>query len=56
MIYEGYWKQGKMHGKARTIFNDASMFTGFYLKGERNGEGLFEYADGSSYQGNWSRH
>ena len=52
-IYEGYFLNGKMHGKGTNTWTDGRKYIGDWLNGERNGKGTMSYADGSKYTGDW---
>jgi antitoxin component YwqK of YwqJK toxin-antitoxin module len=54
-IYEGEWKDGKMHGKMKEFYPDGMLeFEGEYKDGFRNGYGKSYLRDGTlRYEGNW---
>ena len=51
-IAEGYWKDGKLHGRGRHIYNFGSYYIGEWKKGYRDGEWI-EYNGNSKYEGEW---
>lgn len=57
--YEGEWSHGLQHGKVgiHSYFNIESgtcnVFVGSFRNGKRNGRGVFYYADGCKYEGEW---
>jgi len=53
--YLGYWKNGEKHGVGKeTWFADKTVFRGVYDKGQKEGIGIYEWGDGSKYQGQLS--
>ncbi|MCM1219959.1 MAG: hypothetical protein NC548_36265 [Lachnospiraceae bacterium] len=57
--YDGDWDSGKMHGKGTYKFWDkkkdrfATVYTGQFNHGVREGAGRMEYANHDVYQGTW---
>ena len=41
-------------GKGRMVFDDGSVYTGFFLNGLPDGEGECKYVNGDVYKGRWS--
>ncbi|HEY3387501.1 MAG TPA: caspase family protein [Saprospiraceae bacterium] len=41
-------------GKGRMVFDDGSVYTGFFLNGLPDGEGECRYVNGEVYKGRWS--
>ncbi|MBV5313639.1 MAG: hypothetical protein JZU47_10110 [Prolixibacteraceae bacterium] len=44
--YEGYIQNGKPNGLGKEIFQDNSVYSGFYINGKRDGEFVFTSSDG----------
>lgn len=42
-------------GKGRMVFDDGSVYTGFFLNGMPDGEGECRYVNGEVYKGYWSK-
>lgn len=40
-------------GKGRMVFEDGSVYTGFFLNGLPDGEGVCKYVNGEVYKGRW---
>ena len=40
-IEEGYWQQGKLHGKGRKILKDGSVLFGDFLNHRLEGKGVY---------------
>lgn len=40
-------------GKGRMVFDDGSVYTGFFLNGWPDGEGVCHYINGEVYKGDW---
>jgi len=55
LIYDGEWKDGKLHGKVKEFYPIGTLeFEGEYKDGYRNGFGKSYLRDGSlKYEGNW---
>jgi antitoxin component YwqK of YwqJK toxin-antitoxin module len=55
LIYEGEWKEGKLHGKVKQFYPEGNLeFEGEYRYGIRNGFGKSYLRDGRlKYEGNW---
>ena len=51
-IWEGYWEDGKLHGRGRSIC-DEYYYIGEYKEGRRNGEGVEYEETGNRYEGEW---
>ena len=52
-IGEGYWKDGKLHGRGRAIYNNGDYYIGEYKEGSRNGQGTYYDTNGDRYEGGW---
>ena len=52
-IEEGYWKDGKLHGRGRRIYPNGECYSGEWKKGNYNGEGTWYTKDGDKYTGIW---
>lgn len=54
-IYEGDWKDGKVHGYG-VLYFDASKscyYKGEWKDGKKHGTGIMMYKSGDSYEGQW---
>ena len=51
-IFEGYWKDGKLDGWGRYIYN-GDYYIGEYKEGKRYGFGIEYYSRGDRYEGEW---
>ena len=49
-IIEGYWKDGKLHGRGGYIWDDG-CYIGEYKEGKWDGEGTRYWAEGDRYEG-----
>jgi hypothetical protein len=54
-IYEGQFENKKPNGDILIKFKDSREFKGKMINGERHGYGVFTWADGSKYEGNWKK-
>ena len=55
-IYEGYWRDGKLHGRGRTIYPDTPSYVGEFIEGKKNGQGIEYYYNGNKkYEGEWKK-
>ena len=45
-MYEGQYKEGKMHGKGRYAFVDGNIYEGEWEADLRHGKGKYTYASG----------
>lgn len=52
-IYEGNWKQGKIHGKGKMIIDSGHSYIGEFANGVREGAGVLEYNGGKKFKGTW---
>ena len=54
-VYEGEWKDGKMHGRGMEFYPDGTLeFAGTYNEGFRDGYGKAYLRDGKLvYEGEW---
>ena len=50
---DGYWKNGKLHGKGTQIYSNGDVYEGNFKDGSWDGYGIYIWADGSSYKGDW---
>jgi hypothetical protein len=51
-IYEGNWREGKMHGRGRLEWFD-SVYEGDFEYGLRTGNGTLRYTSDQTYTGAW---
>lgn len=52
-VYEGQWKESKMHGIGTFTWSDGKVYSGEYDMGIKQGYGVFTWPDGKKYEGNW---
>ena len=53
-MYEGYWKNGMMHGTGKyTFYLDRSVYEGDFLHDKKNGKGKQTWDDGDIYEGDF---
>ena len=45
-MYEGEWKNNKMHGKGIFTWKDGRRYEGEYVNDKKEGFGIFEWPDG----------
>lgn len=45
-MYEGEWKNNKMHGKGIFTWRDGRRYEGEYVNDKKEGFGIFEWPDG----------
>ena len=50
-MYEGEWRDDKMHGQGVRTWTDGERYEGEYRRHEMHGEGTYTYADGERYHG-----
>lgn len=51
--YDGYWRDGKMHGPGQYRFADGFSYDGIWKAGRQNGHGVATYDTGHKYEGHW---
>lgn len=51
-LVEGYWRQGKLHGKARCLLRNGDSYEGNFVDGKKEGRGIMKIAS-STYEGDW---
>lgn len=56
-MYDGEWKEGVMHGRAKEYYVDGTLkFEGEYKDGYRDGFGKSYHRNGNlSYEGEWKK-
>ena len=55
-IHEGYWKDGKLNGRGRRIFNCGGYYIGEWERDNYNGEGTMYESNGDiRYEGGWKK-
>ena len=52
IIYEGEWKDDRMHGQGTFTFNNA-VYVGGFKNDKRHGQGTLTYFKGDKYVGEW---
>ena len=53
--YDGEWKDGKMHGYGRYLYDDGFDCRGQFENNWQHGEARADYPTGDSYEGQWMR-
>ena len=54
--YEGEFQNGEINGLGFRYFAPSgNRYSGQFYMGELHGQGVMNYADGSVYEGEWSR-
>lgn len=54
--YNGEWKAGKKHGYGtlQIVVNEVvEMYQGYWVNDKKDGQGVYNYFDGSLYEGTW---
>lgn len=51
--YDGTWKDGKMQGMGRYLFEDGCTYEGSFNNNRPDGEGVANYPHGQVYDGEW---
>ena len=52
--YQGEMFKGKPYGKGTTKYPNGDFHTGNYVKGKREGHGIYQFSDGEKYERNRS--
>jgi hypothetical protein len=53
-VYEGEYLIDEIHGKGyQRWLNEGAEYIGDYVKGNREGFGIYRYANGDRYEGEW---
>ena len=52
-VYEGDYRDGKLHGRGVYSWADGGRYEGEWRNGNRHGRGTFTWADGDRYEGKW---
>ena len=52
-IYEGEWKDGKMHGQGVFRYASGNVYEGEWKDNKRHGQVVYRYADGDVYEGEY---
>merc|ERR1740124_1882960 len=50
-VYEGDWKDGKMHGKGKYSYANGGVYEGDWKDGKMHGKGKYSFANGDVYEG-----
>ena len=53
LIYNGDWKENKMHGKGKMTYASGDIYEGELRKHRRHGKGKMKYAIGDIYEGDY---
>lgn len=54
-IYIGDTQEGELHGRGQCRNRDGFViYIGQYVRGKRNGNGVYYFPDGSRYEGEWA--
>lgn len=54
-VQEGFFEGQKPNGDIHIRYKDGREYKGKMLNGERHGYGVFNWLDGSKYEGNWKK-
>ena len=52
-IYEGEWSNGMYNGYGKQTWADGSSYEGYFVKSDRSGEGVYNFASGNKHNGTW---
>ena len=53
-VYDGEWKDGKIHGQGKKTWADGTVYDGEWKDGNYHGQGKMTWAtDGTVYDGEW---
>lgn len=54
-MFEGHWTEDQPNGEGRLCFSNGDVFEGNYVKGQREGFGIYIHSDdGGKYEGGWN--
>ena len=53
-VYEGTWRDGKMHGRGKFTWADKDRYEGEYVAGKMEGRGVYHFKNGEVYDGEWA--
>ena len=53
MTFDGQWKDDAIHGDGVLKFASGATYTGSFYEGKFDGQGTYEWPDGSRYEGQW---
>ena len=53
-VHVGFWKDNRANGRGRVIMPNKEIYVGDFNNDVFEGFGVYKYADGSVYEGNWS--
>jgi len=51
--YDGFWRNGRPHGKGKYLYGDGKTYTGDWHGGHATGVGEAQYSSGHVYEGDW---
>ena len=51
-ITEGHWRNGQLL-RGRKIYDTGDVYEGHFLNNKKNGYGVYKFADGDTYEGEW---
>mmetsp|Transcript_35904 Transcript_35904/g.56007 ORF Transcript_35904/g.56007 Transcript_35904/m.56007 type:complete len:201 (+) Transcript_35904:142-744(+) len=51
--YEGYWVEGKRHGRGTHSYAEGGKYVGEFNDDKRHGKGVYIYPDGSRFEGDF---
>ena len=53
-FFEGTFVNGKKHGPGTFFWDDTSTFVGNFIMDKMECHGVYKWADGTGYDGEWS--
>lgn len=53
-VYEGEWKNGKLHGQGVYASYDGDLYAGLWFEGEHHGQGVSVFSDGQLFVGEYN--
>ena len=54
-VYDGQWKDNKMHGKGKLTYANGDVYEGDWKDDKKHGFGIYTWSDGRTYSGHWCR-
>ena len=53
-VASGQWRDGKLHGRGKTVLSSGGRHEGDFVDGEFSDLGTFTWADGRIFEGEWA--